>query len=78
MSVDVYASIPAGTEPDTHLTPYTNAVGIPVIDLMPQLKVQFSPTDPEAAIRYLRQLAAVATDLADQVQDRVARAVLEG
>ena len=42
------------------------------------LRIQFDAKDPGDAIRYLRQLAAVATDLADQVQDHAAGAVLGG
>ena len=46
------------------------------------LALQFSwPSDGELAVRYLRELAAVATDLADQVQRRIedetVKAVLE-
>lgn len=42
------------------------------------IRLQFRPSDLAEAVRYLRQLAAVATDLADQCQDAIAKAVLEG
>lgn len=32
------------------------------------LRIQFDPNDPAETIRYLRELAAVAADLADQVE----------
>lgn len=57
---------PAGT-----LNPSRSGAGIPVLRLHQDygsFSVQFDPDDPAAAIRYLRQLATVATDLADQVQ----------
>jgi hypothetical protein len=41
-----------------------------------QVDLTLMPDDPAAAVRYLRQLAAVATDLADEVQDATVKAVL--
>lgn len=67
--------------PASRLSPYPNTIGIPVVELTAHPyrgELSFNPADPEGSIRYLRQLAAVATDLADQVQDKVAGAVLEG
>lgn len=67
--------------PKTRLSPYEGTLGIPVVELTRHpfnAELSFNPADPEGSIRYLRQLAAAATDLADQVQDAVAGAVLEG
>lgn len=35
----------------------------------PDLKIQFDPKTPADTVRYLRQLAAAAADLADQVEN---------
>lgn len=72
----------ADVEPTSHITAYDgHPVGIPVLDLAPRysadvVKLHFNYADPSDTIRYLRQLAAVATDLADQVEHAAAEAVL--
>lgn len=75
MSVTVNARLKAGTEPTTRMTTYRDSIGIPVVSFTGDIgsdtvSVQMNPDDPHDAIRYLRQLAAVATDLADEVERR--------
>ena len=76
MSVSVQAGVPAGAEPITRITPFEDTIGIPVVEFISGVQIQFRPHDPEGTIRYLRQLAAVATDLADLVEHKAAEAVL--
>lgn len=61
-----------GVEPTSSFEAEGNR--IPAIQLSREwsgtyMQVQLSPDDPADAVRYLRQLAAVATDLADQVEN---------
>lgn len=75
--------------PDENDSPYGRMCGsasnIPAIDFAGPYRsggtMQFQPGELHVALRYLRELAAVATDLADQVQtrleDETVKAVLE-
>lgn len=61
-------------EPVGILNPNRRGVGIPVLRLHQDygtFSVQLDPDDPDAAIRYLRQLADAASVLADHVQAAV-------
>lgn len=42
------------------------------------VQLQFSPGDDQNALRYLRELAGVATDLADQVQRKLEDETVKG
>jgi len=68
-------------EPTSRISPYADSIGIPILNLAPRygmddVKLHFNHADPSDTIRYLRRLAAVAADLADQVEHKAAEAVL--
>jgi hypothetical protein len=68
-------------EPVAELHPFGETVGIPAVylgghDSAHTVQVSLHPRDPAGSIRYLRQLAAAATDLADKVERAAAEAVL--
>lgn len=72
-SIQVSIEPPTDTDPTYRLQPYGETVGIPVLNCYPQhdldvAQLTFNPTTPQDTIRYLRLLAAAATDLADEIE----------
>lgn len=70
-----------GADPSARLSPYHDTIGIPIIGLAGKHELYESDLtlhydDPGESIRYLRQLAAVATDLADEIERAATTEVL--
>lgn len=64
---------PFGAEPTYRLQPYERTAGLAVLSCFPRtgyevVDLSFNPAMPGDTIRYLRQLAAAATDLADELE----------
>lgn len=76
MTVQFSYSPPADESPRQRLQPYENTVGIPVLSFtkvlnLDVIELSFDPRNPENTIRYLRELASTATDLAAKVEDAI-------
>lgn len=61
-----------------HASDYGNWIpALYLTDHLGTMAIQWQPNELPEAVRYLRELAAVATDLADQVQKQLEDATVE-